>query len=154
MHNFAVFKPNDIQSSQDVILHVFNVLISMFVIEIFETLNQTTEDSAAYFCIRSSIQLYIYLFSSCITLLNRKPLIPCVEKQLLGQHLSSILQKGACLFKVAYTLFNAPPPPPKKKTTTTTTAARNRTKLPNNDSLKIESESGDIKVKLVQKFLT
>ena len=39
--------------------------------------------------------MYLFCF-----LFSRKPLIPCVEKQLLGQHLSSILQKGKFILTV------------------------------------------------------
>uniref|UniRef100_A0A8C2W8R7 Cullin 4A n=1 Tax=Cyclopterus lumpus TaxID=8103 RepID=A0A8C2W8R7_CYCLU len=55
------------------------------------SLNQRTDVCAC-------IPLFEYIFS----LFRRKPLISCVEKQLLGEHITAMLQKGKDVFEAFY----------------------------------------------------
>ena len=54
---------------------------------------------------------------------SRKPLIPCIEKQLLGQHLTSILQKGK-LIKCTYIKVRTGPGKARKSWKKTTGPAK------------------------------
>ena len=52
----------------------------------------------------TSVQCNMYTYTSVLEYF-RKPLILCVEKQLIGEHLEEILDKGTCTYCIVFT-FN------------------------------------------------
>jgi len=76
---------------------LFNFVLYLFINNTYnESLSLHNILSWAFFSITREKQIKI--LNDCFGF--RKPLIPCVEKQLIGEHLTNILQKGNDLYLI------------------------------------------------------